>query len=281
MALELFNTIYKYNNIKLFSKTKNPCKVSEKMFNPKTKRIIIILLLITYLLCLTINVRATSHKLGFSAGSNFTYEFNAINATYIQYIYNITYFEAGDKMRLRVTRIGTGETGTINGSTERWQIKYKIFDVSNNELVVDESGDETGDEGLFVYKDPEEARDIGASMVPTMILYFCPVPVDTYLTELAVSFPEWAASGNSLKFNISSTSEIMQYDEKTGILSFYQLNQGEFVQLQFTLIAKNLFIPGYEFITILGVSSVSTISIIYLIISKNKLVFRKRINYYN
>ncbi|MFX0177107.1 MAG: hypothetical protein ACFE85_12865 [Candidatus Hodarchaeota archaeon] len=277
LALELFNTIYKYNNIKLYSKIKNPHKISEKMLNLKTKKIILIFLVITYFLSLTINVRATSHNLKFSAGSSFTYEFNVINETY-----GFINFETGDNMRLKVTRIErNGIFATENGSTYWCRIKYKIFDVSNNELVIDESRDITGEEGLYVLKDPEEARDIGVYIEPYMILYFCPGPVDTYLAELAVSFPEWTASGNSLTFNVSTISEIRQYDEKTGMLSFHQLNQSGFILIQYTLIGKNLFIPGYEFITILGLSSVSIIGIIYLTISKNKLVFRKGINYYH
>lgn len=102
----------------------------------------------------------------------------------------------------------------------------------------------------------------------------CGLPVNEYLTE---AFGPTCVEGNKLK--ISSTlikdwfhmDVLMEYvyDTSTGLMSSMKYTKGDTVLIEVALLSA---IPGYELPILLGITAISTLGLIYLVMKRNTLI---------
>lgn len=202
-----------------------------------------------------ISANAAVYSLGVKENDTFTYQITTVDADGLEAVYGPSWASALGEMSVKGAKVKYLIT-TIADKTTYWLLTVSYWDATTGDFASypDSSG------SMWVYKDPNDS--FGPSLV-------CPTPVSSYLTVIAGKWPTFLdASDNTLTETFSSPSgykESWTYDNSDGALtSFKWIYAGKTIWE----LSRSGIIPGYELTILLGVSAITTIGLIYILMKK-------------
>jgi hypothetical protein len=199
----------------------------------KSKKILFGFLLLTIFAISMMTAANAVTTIGVKIGDSYTWQVKTLDPSY-----PAGSIRQGDEAKMTITNIVESGAG--------WTINYAYWSFG---VPFSGSGASSSD---FLPKDPT-SWSIGL---------ICGLPVADYLTA---AYGSTFASGNKLIFAIGVYSEEITYDTSTGVMSDMKYSEGGKVMFEIALVPA---IPGYELSILLGVSAISTIGLIYIVMKK-------------
>jgi len=198
----------------------------------------------------------TTYSLGVSVGDKYTYTLSELNDP--DYLDDFSDFTAvGDKVINEITE--------ITDETNYWSIEIESTVVKTEKVET---------ETTPVFKEPSDG---------TFIFLICPVPVSTYIEELAAAMNAYyepyaeyieeyliEASGTTFSFTMEGEGMIITFDANTGWATKMQVIENDEVVYVITGSsgAPADVIPGYELPLLLGITGLMAVGIIYTVMKK-------------
>ena len=177
-------------------------------------------------------VNATTYTIGVKAGDSYTWEIKTLDPSYPGVPSGV---KVGDRETMAITAVDETSTG--------WVITYHFTSY-------------TGSSSSETETVPKNPTSWGFGLI-------CALPVNEYLTGAVGSSH---VSGNKITISYGLYSLEIVYDTSTGVMSSMKNTEAERgVVFEIALVPS---IPGYELPIILGVSTVSTLCLIYLVMKK-------------
>lgn len=173
---------------------------------------------------------ATTYTIGVKTGDSYTWEIKALDPSYT----GAGGAKVGDRETMSIT--------SVDETTTEWSIAYSLTAYNG----ASSSGTGT------VPKDPASWS----------FIYICALPVSDYLTG---AYGSSHVSGNKVTFTGMTVIIEMTYDTSTGVMSDMKYTVNGKVIFEIALVTT---IPGYELTIFLGVSAISALSLIYLVMKK-------------
>ena len=225
----------------------------------KSKKLFFGLMLLSlFILSNMLSAQAAVYNIQVAENDEFIYEVTTVDEAGLEAVFGADW--AGDMGSSGI--IGVKEkfiiTSIDDTSTSYWKITMQHW---NPTTVAFTEFPDSGTYTDHVYKDPADAFYVSL---------FVPTPVSSYLTVVAGKSTLMESSGNTITFDwdiIKTGFDLVYTYNNNGVTSSYA-----YVYVGKTIWEVTLggLIPGYDLAILLGISAVSMLSIIYIVMKKKK-----------
>ena len=214
------------------------------------------MLLSIFAMSMMINGSAAVYTLGVSKNDEFVYQVTTVDEDGLETVFGTgwaSYLGEGSvkgvKWKYLITK--------IDEETTYWKVTMSFWDATVGEF------EEFPDSTVYlvtIYKDPASSSGI---------YYFCPTPVSNYLEAAYGASSSYEVEGNSYTYTNSyyNIDHVLTFDSSSGAMS----------SMKYVYVGKTIWeirlsstIPGYELPILLGITAVSTIGLIYIVMKKKK-----------
>lgn len=206
-----------------------------------------------------LNVLAADFSLDVAEDDEFIWEVKTVNEAELQDLGMTTAgdsYDVGSKMKIQIEDIDSTDP-------DYWKVYYDEWDFTDQ----DDWGSATGTYYNYIMTDPD---DVYAGYY-ILFFYFVPIPTNSYLANAFEGWTGVDVDDNTVALSMtymgSNYKLISTYSTDNGVMTKFQITQdGEDIYM-FELLT-GFQIPGYELAILLGVTAISTIGLIYIMMRK-------------
>lgn len=224
----------------------------------KSKKLFFGLMLLSlFILSNMLSAQAAVYNIGVAENDEFIYEVTTVDEAGLEAVFGTNWASTmgsssilGVKEKFIIT--------TVKEETNYWKITMQHWNPTTTDF---EEYPDSGTYTDYVYKDPVDA---------SFAYLFVPTPVSSYLTAIAGKYTDVKSSGNTITYDCDFM--------KTGLDMEITFNDnGVMSSMGYVYVGKTIWeitlgglIPGYDLAILLGISAISMLSIIYIVMKKKK-----------
>jgi len=224
----------------------------------KSKKIFFGLMLLSlFILSNMLSAQAAVYNIGVAENDEFIYEVTTVEEDGLEAVFGADWASylgpegiKGVKEKFIIT--------TIKEETTYWKITSQHWDPTT--AAFSEYPDSSA-YYMNIYKDPDDAG---------YVFFFVPTPVSSYLAVIAGKYTDVKSSGNTITYDFDFIKTGLDWE-----ITFN--NDGVMTSWAWVYVGKTIWeltlgglIPGYDLAILLGISAVSMLSIIYIVMKKKK-----------